>query len=105
MISCHCCETPVQPTSEHAQITHHSTTHGDNPTTSTMTLCTDCTQPIARKIARLQTENRTTMDEKVNWEGHSWCDKEEHRTVGPHRARCFTCGMWCYPDASCHCGE
>ena len=28
----------------------------------------------------------------------------EHRTVGPHRAWCLTCGEWCYPQAMCvHC--
>lgn len=25
----------------------------------------------------------------------------EHRTVGPHRAWCFQCGEWCYPDDLC----
>jgi hypothetical protein len=25
----------------------------------------------------------------------------EHRTVGSHRAWCFTCSEWCYPDAMC----
>jgi len=107
MTSCHCCETPLPTKGKRAKITIYHNFLGDraiNESTQLL-LCADCTQPIARKIARLQTENRTTMDEKVNWEGHSWCDKEEHRTVGPHRARCFTCGMWCYPDASCHCGE
>lgn len=25
----------------------------------------------------------------------------EHRTVGPHRAWCHTCGEWCYPSDPC----
>ncbi len=25
----------------------------------------------------------------------------EHRTVGEHRAWCFQCAEWCYPDGPC----
>ena len=35
-----------------------------------------------------------------------WTGREcgEHRTVGPHRAWCYQCTMWCYPDPemACH---
>jgi hypothetical protein len=35
------------------------------------------------------------------FEGHPGRDCGHHRTVGPHRAWCFDCGEWCYPDESC----
>lgn len=36
------------------------------------------------------------------WEGHPW-NTAEHRTVGSHRARCKSCGTWCYPTDGCWC--
>ena len=40
-----------------------------------------------------------TRDRDGNWlGGNGPC---EHRTVGPHRAWCLTCGEWCYPQAMC----
>lgn len=36
----------------------------------------------------------------TNFEGHGGhCG--EHRTVGPHRAWCYQCTEWCYPDGPC----
>lgn len=36
-----------------------------------------------------------------NFEGHEPRDCGEHRTVGPHRAWCFSCSEWCYPKSPC----
>lgn len=33
--------------------------------------------------------------------GHKPRICEEHRTVGAHRAWCFDCSEWCYPDTPC----
>ena len=33
--------------------------------------------------------------------GHEGRECGEHRTVGEHRAWCFDCGEWCYPEAPC----
>ncbi len=33
--------------------------------------------------------------------GHEPRECGEHRTVGPHRAWCFGCQEWCYPNAPC----
>lgn len=38
---------------------------------------------------------------ELNFEGFHDSECGEHRTVGPHRAWCFACGTWCYPDAPC----
>ena len=38
---------------------------------------------------------------KPNFDGHQPRECGEHRTVGPHRAWCFDCREWCYPDAPC----
>lgn len=38
---------------------------------------------------------------KVNFEGHQPRNCGEHRTVGPHRAWCFDCQEWCYPEIPC----
>ena len=35
--------------------------------------------------------------------GHRPRECGEHRTVGPHRAWCFDCGEWCYPDGDLAC--
>ncbi len=37
-----------------------------------------------------------------NFEGRTGRTCGEHRTVGPHRAWCFDCSEWCYPDEPCH---
>lgn len=39
----------------------------------------------------------------TNFEGHPGRECGEHRTVGPHRAWCYECTMWCYPrlEAAC----
>jgi len=36
-----------------------------------------------------------------NFEGHDPRECGEHRTVGPHRAWCYDCGEWCYPNSPC----
>lgn len=36
-----------------------------------------------------------------NWEGAG--GRSEHRTVGSHRAWCYDCREWCYPDELCKC--
>lgn len=40
-------------------------------------------------------------DTAGNFEGHEPRECNEHRTVGPHRAWCFDCVEWCYPQAPC----
>ncbi|MDF1596970.1 MAG: hypothetical protein P1T08_12900 [Acidimicrobiia bacterium] len=40
-------------------------------------------------------------DDILNFEGVE--GSFEHRTVGPHRARCLTDSEWCYPDDLCDC--
>lgn len=44
------------------------------------------------------------MTPKPNFEGHQPRECGEHRTVGPHRAWCYDCSMWCYPhlEMACH---
>jgi hypothetical protein len=37
------------------------------------------------------------------FEGHQPRECGEHRTVGPHRAWCFDCREWCYPDEEMAC--
>lgn len=37
------------------------------------------------------------------FEGHSPRECGEHRTVGAHRAWCFGCTEWCYPDPELAC--
>lgn len=41
------------------------------------------------------------MTDVANFEGHEQRECGEHRTVGPHRAWCFDCNEWCYPEAGC----
>lgn len=38
-----------------------------------------------------------------NFEGHSDRECGEHRTVGSHRAWCFDCHEWCYPNVDMAC--
>lgn len=40
-------------------------------------------------------------DAPLNFEGFMDRDCGEHRTVGSHRAWCYECTEWCYPDAPC----
>lgn len=41
------------------------------------------------------------FDEQGNFLGHEPRACGEHRTVGPHRAWCFDCREWCYPEDGC----
>lgn len=41
------------------------------------------------------------MEADPNFEGFPGSDCGEHRTVGPHRAWCYACTTWCYPDVPC----
>jgi hypothetical protein len=41
------------------------------------------------------------FDAEGNFEGFEPRACGEHRTVGPHRAWCFTDRCWCYPDDLC----
>ena len=41
------------------------------------------------------------MSDEPNFEGARRHDR--HRTTGPHRAWCFDCHDWCYPDDWCDC--
>ena len=38
---------------------------------------------------------------RPNFEGHAKRECGDHRTVGPHRAWCFDCHEWCYPEGAC----
>lgn len=38
-----------------------------------------------------------------NFEGHQPRECGEHRTVGSHRAWCYDCTEWCYPDDDMGC--
>lgn len=38
-----------------------------------------------------------------NFHGHEPRECGEHRTVGFHRAWCFDCGEWCYPNPAWAC--
>jgi hypothetical protein len=64
-------------------------------------------EPIALAAAlRCATHSTDAPPEREapNFEGHPHRACGEHRTVGPHRAWCFNCGEWCYPDEPCaHC--
>lgn len=40
-------------------------------------------------------------DEEKHFEGHEGRECGEHRTVGAHRAWCYTCNEWCYPSNGC----
>jgi len=40
-------------------------------------------------------------DDLPNFEGHEPRECGEHRTVGSHRAWCYDCGEWCYPQSPC----
>jgi hypothetical protein len=45
---------------------------------------------------------RTPPDDTAKaFEGHDRRECGEHRTVGPHRAWCLDCRMWCYPRDPC----
>jgi hypothetical protein len=44
-----------------------------------------------------------SIDLAANFEGHPGRECGEHRTVGPHRAWCFACTEWCYPDLEAAC--
>ena len=39
----------------------------------------------------------------ANFEGHQPRECGDHRTVGPHRAWCYDCTEWCYPDIEAAC--
>lgn len=41
------------------------------------------------------------VDTHGSFYGFQSRDCGEHRTVGPHRAWCFDCSEWCYPNAPC----
>lgn len=41
------------------------------------------------------------MSAEPNFEGYPNRECGDHRTVGPHRAWCFPCHEWCYPDVPC----
>jgi hypothetical protein len=41
---------------------------------------------------------KTTAQFEGNFVGYEPRECGEHRTVGPHRAWCFDCTEWCYPD-------
>ncbi|HUY46063.1 MAG TPA: hypothetical protein VMV92_10100 [Streptosporangiaceae bacterium] len=45
------------------------------------------------------------MTSEPLWTG--WMPREcgEHRTVGPHRAWCFDCSEWCYPEPEMACAR
>jgi hypothetical protein len=43
----------------------------------------------------------TRYDHDGNFVGMEPRECGEHRTVGPHRAWCFECGEWCYPESPC----
>ncbi len=43
-----------------------------------------------------------TQAVEVNFEGHQPRDCGEHRTLGSHRAWCYDCSQYCYPDAGCN---
>lgn len=40
-------------------------------------------------------------DTRPNFEGHAERECGDHRTVGPHRAWCYDCHEWCYPEGAC----
>lgn len=40
-------------------------------------------------------------DTRPNFEGHAERECGDHRTVGPHRAWCYDCCEWCYPEGAC----
>jgi hypothetical protein len=43
------------------------------------------------------------MSGEPAFEGHRPRECSDHRTVGPHRAWCFDCSEWCYPDEDMAC--
>ena len=55
-----------------------------------------------RLISAAVRVERITMtevwDENGGFEGWTPRACREHRTVGPHRAWCYDCAEWCYPD-------
>ena len=42
-----------------------------------------------------------TSTASANFEGHGGRECGEHRTVGSHRAWCYDCSEWCYPEIPC----
>lgn len=44
-----------------------------------------------------------TETEPAYFDGHPLRECGEHRTVGSHRAWCFECSEWCYPDVKMGC--
>jgi hypothetical protein len=43
------------------------------------------------------------FDDKGRFQGHEPNEGCEHRTVGSHRAWCYNCNEWCYPDPEMAC--
>lgn len=41
------------------------------------------------------------LDTEGSFYGFQSRDCGEHRTVGPHRAWCYDCSEWCYPNEPC----
>jgi hypothetical protein len=54
-----------------------------------------------RAILELFPATGAVFDEAGNFEGFQGRDCHEHRTAGSHRAWCFDCSEWCYPDVPC----
>lgn len=47
--------------------------------------------------------HQEVRDEKGSFEGFEPRECGEHRTVGSHRAWCYTCHEWCYPRIAAAC--
>jgi hypothetical protein len=43
----------------------------------------------------------TALYDGENFVGHRPRVCGEHRTAGSHRAWCYDCGEWCYPESPC----
>lgn len=54
-----------------------------------------------RDIVAMFPVSEPHMDTHGLFYGFQARDCGEHRTVGPHRAWCFDCSEWCYPDGPC----
>lgn len=54
-----------------------------------------------RDIVAMFPVSEPHLDTHGSFYGFQARDCGEHRTVGPHRAWCFDCSEWCYPNASC----
>jgi hypothetical protein len=61
------------------------------------------TAEILRRAAALMRERAGAQayDDAGNFLGFGGRECDEHRTVGSHRAWCYDCGEWCYPDGPC----